>query len=79
VTHVRLMQGETLLLYTDGITEARNPLEQEYGIERLARFVTDKSHLAPRDLVRACRNDLSEFTSDAPQSDDILLLALRRL
>jgi phosphoserine phosphatase RsbU/P len=79
VTHIRLMPGETLLFYTDGVTEARNRFEDEYGIERLSHLVAEKCHLAPKDLVRVCRDDLSEFTSNAPQSDDIILLALRHI
>jgi sigma-B regulation protein RsbU (phosphoserine phosphatase) len=38
-THIQLMPGETLLFYTDGVTEARNGSDTEYGVERLARFV----------------------------------------
>jgi len=79
VTHVQLTPGETLLLYTDGVTEARNGFDTEYGIERLARFAADKSYLAPKDLVRACRDDVSAFTSGTPPSDDLTLLALRHV
>jgi sigma-B regulation protein RsbU (phosphoserine phosphatase) len=77
VTHIQLTPGETLLFYTDGVTEARNGSDIEYGVERLASFAAEKSHLMPRDLVRACRDDVSAFTSGAPLSDDLLLCALR--
>ena len=42
---IQLAPGEALLLYTDGITEARNPQDEEYGPERLSRFVAERSHL----------------------------------
>src|SRR5690242_3175823 len=77
VTHIQLTRGETLLFYTDGVTEALNGLDTEYGVERLASFVAEKSHLVPKDLVRACRDDVSAFTSGAPLRDDLLLCALR--
>jgi len=79
VTHLEIKPGETLLFYTDGVTEARNSSSTEYGAERLARLATGRSHLAPEELVRACRDDLSSFTSSAPLSDDVTLLALRRV
>jgi serine phosphatase RsbU (regulator of sigma subunit)/RNA polymerase-binding transcription factor DksA len=79
VTHIHVEPGETLLFYTDGVTEARNSSDTEYGPERLARLATERGHLAPKELVRACRDDVSAFTSRAPLSDDLTLLALRRV
>ena len=79
VTHIQVEPGETLLFYTDGVTEARNSSDTEYGPERLARLAMERSHLAPKELVRACRDDVSAFTSRAPLSDDLTLLALRRV
>ena len=79
VTHIQVKPGETLLFYTDGVTEARNSSDTEYGPERLARHATERSHLAPKELVRACRDDVAAFTSRAPLSDDLTLLALRRV
>jgi sigma-B regulation protein RsbU (phosphoserine phosphatase) len=79
VTHLEIKPGETLLFYTDGVTEARNRLNIAYGAERLARLATGQSHLAPEELVRVCRNDLSSFTSSDALSDDLTLLALRRM
>ena len=79
VTHIHLNPGETLLFYTDGVTEARNGRDAEYSPERLASLAIGRSHLAPKELVRACRDDVSAFTSSAPLSDDLTLLALRRV
>ena len=53
VTEIQLAQGETLLLYTDGITEARDPFDVEYGQERLVNLAAGHSHLRPDELVRA--------------------------
>lgn len=79
VIPVQLAEGETILFYTDGVTEARNGSDSEYGQERLARVAIERSHLAPKELVRACRDDVSAFTSKAPLSDDLTLLAMRRV
>jgi sigma-B regulation protein RsbU (phosphoserine phosphatase) len=78
VTHIQVQPGETLLFYTDGVTEARNRSDTEYGPERLARLATQRSHLGPKELVHACRDDVSAFTARAPLSDDLTMLALRR-
>lgn len=71
---IQLAPGETLLFYTDGATEARDRSDSEYGHERLARVATGQSHLPPKELVKACRNDVSAFTSSAHLSNDLTLL-----
>lgn len=71
---IQLAPGETLLFYTDGATEARDRSDSEYGHERFARLATGQSHLPPKELVKACRNDVSGFTSSAHLSDDLTLL-----
>jgi sigma-B regulation protein RsbU (phosphoserine phosphatase) len=77
VAEIQLLRGETLLFYTDGITEARNSFDIEYGRERLASLVAERSHLRPDELVRACVDDLTVFTSGAPPFDDRTVMALR--
>ncbi len=70
--------GNTVLFYTDGLTEAENE-HGEYGIGRAAaalRKVSDRSLGA---LLEACREDLRSFLRDRPSSDDLTLLAIRRL
>jgi hypothetical protein len=75
---IQLAPGEKLLFCTDGVTEARNRSDSEYGHECLAHLATGQRHLRPKELVKACRNDVSAFTSSAHLSDDLTLLALRR-
>ena len=71
-----LMPGDTLFLYTDGVTEAKNPEEQLYGEDRLLRALQDapKSDLA--DLIHAIRSEVSRHANGAPQSDDITMLSI---
>jgi len=70
--------GDTLLLYTDGVSEARAPSEAEYGAERLARALEQGRDLAPGALVSACAGDVQAFRGGASRSDDLTLLAIRR-
>lgn len=77
-TPLRLAPGETLLLYTDGVTEARDRSDGEYGVDRLGQAAArGRAGTAP-ELLRACLEDLAAFRAGAPRQDDVTLLALRR-
>lgn len=78
IARIQLAQGETLLFYTDGVTEARNNQGVEYGSERLARLAGERHDLIPEELVHACLGDLSTFTNGSPRSDDLTIMAMRR-
>jgi serine phosphatase RsbU (regulator of sigma subunit) len=73
-THT-LAAGDTLLLYTDGVTERRRGDEQ-FGTERLLRAAGAAAGRPAARLVGAVRTALDRFTAD-PRDDDIALLALR--
>jgi sigma-B regulation protein RsbU (phosphoserine phosphatase) len=77
VNEIQLAGGEALLFYTDGITEAQDPFDVEYGLERLASLAAGQSHLRPDELVLACVQDVNAFTSGAPPFDDRTVMALR--
>jgi sigma-B regulation protein RsbU (phosphoserine phosphatase) len=78
VANFKLEKNECLLLYTDGVTEARNPLDGEYGTERLLRLAASHQHLPPKNLVEACLEDVRSFRSGAPRNDDLTVMAIRR-
>ena len=68
-----LTPGDTLVAYTDGVTDARNPQGEEYGLTRFSAAVaTAPTSDAARQLVHLA-GDLAAFTRDAPPSDDITL------
>lgn len=73
-----LSAGETLLLYSDGWTEAANAADEEYGIGRAAASFRRAARLPLPELLAACRADLAEFLGGAPLGDDLSLLAVRR-
>ena len=74
---LRLEAGDTLLLYTDGVTEAMNPAGEQYSRQRLLRWMTDAPDQDPESLCHALREELATFAGEATQSDDIALVALR--
>lgn len=73
---MRLDAGESLVFYTDGLTESRDGSNNEYGLSRLAQFLNGRHRLAPDALTAACLNEIQKFS--AIQHDDRTMLVLRR-
>jgi len=73
-----LAAGDSLVLYTDGLTEARDRSDAEYGTQRLARTLARTHGLAPRDVVGTCLEDLAAHMAGAPKRDDLTVMAIRR-
>jgi phosphoserine phosphatase RsbU/P len=71
--------GDTLFFYTDGVTEAMNKDEEEFGEERLLKSLTTKNGLGVNQQVYNVVNEVQNFSGGIPQSDDITCLALRYL
>ena len=67
----------SLLLYTDGLTEARDGSDGEYGAERLLRTVQDGSALPPQALIETCMQSVAAFQEGVPSSDDATVMAMR--
>jgi sigma-B regulation protein RsbU (phosphoserine phosphatase) len=70
--------GDSLFVYTDGLTEARNVSGDEYGVPRVKKVAEGRGRCAPDELISHCLSDLSEFTAGVKQADDLTLLALQR-
>ena len=77
-TRVQLDPGDTLFLYSDGLLEARGAGE-EYGVERVVRFLRLQAGCPPAELIADCLEDVRAFTEDAALLDDLTLLAIRRI
>jgi sigma-B regulation protein RsbU (phosphoserine phosphatase) len=73
-----LKPGDTLVIFTDGVTEARNELDEEFGEERLVSFLQatgdERSAVTLSKIVKS----IDEFVGTAPQHDDITCLIVRR-
>lgn len=78
-TRLQLETGDTLFLYTDGLSEARNNTSDEYGVDRVTRLVRQQGSRSPAELIAACLDDLRAFEADGgSRQDDLTLLAIRR-
>jgi len=75
---LRLAPGDTLFLYTDGVSEARSPASEEYGEERLRKLLGQRRSLPPQEIVRICVEDLGRFRSGTPPTDDVTVMAIQR-
>jgi serine phosphatase RsbU (regulator of sigma subunit) len=76
---IQLEPGDLLLLYTDGLTEAMNASNEQFGTERLIQLTLAYSADGPQALLAAINRAVNEFTNAAPQADDITLLAIKRV
>jgi serine phosphatase RsbU (regulator of sigma subunit) len=74
-----LETGDTVLLYTDGSTEARNEKGKELGLKGLRILMEKYAHLPPRDLVVKILDKIKKFAGAAEQHDDITLVALKKV
>ncbi|MBR3480036.1 MAG: SpoIIE family protein phosphatase [Prevotella sp.] len=74
-----LEKGETLLLYTDGVTEAVNPSMEEYGEQRMIDTLSTQTAHTCRETIDGLLQNVRDFAGEAEQSDDITILALKRL
>ena len=76
-TCVQLECGDTLFLYADGLSEARNESD-EYGVDRVMALVHQQAARQPAELIAACVDDLRAFVNGGPSFDDMTVLAVRR-
>jgi len=75
---IEMAPGDTLVLYTDGVSEAINTDEDFFGVERLEAVAGRHGALSAGGLLDAVLRAIREFANKASQSDDIALLILRR-
>jgi sigma-B regulation protein RsbU (phosphoserine phosphatase) len=74
---VTVMPGDTLFVFSDGVTEAMNAADELYGNARLHADLCVASAFRPDEMVRAIKAKVDLFTGDAPKFDDVTMLALR--
>ena len=78
VQNVRLAPGDTLFLYSDGLTEARDERDSEFGVDRLRHFLHEHRALSARALAAACLKEQASFLGGAPRADDLTIMVVRR-
>ena len=76
---IQMKHGDTILLYTDGVSEARNDSDRDYGTNSLRETLHNYHTLQPGELLGRCVKDLTTFRGNAPLFDDVTMMVIRRL
>ena len=75
-TKINFSPGDSLLLYTDGVTETLGPDGSEYGARRLSQLLTECQSRGSKELVERCINDVLAFRASAQKNDDQTMMVL---
>jgi serine phosphatase RsbU (regulator of sigma subunit)/signal transduction protein with GAF and PtsI domain len=75
---VTMQPGDVLVMYTDGVTDAFNADEEEFGITRLSEVIQRTANRDPSDIIAAINSEVMAFVGDMPQFDDFTLVVLKR-
>lgn len=74
--HLKMKPGDTLILYTDGVTEAKSADNELYGDERLKNTLSGHLHGSGDEILNAVLDSVKAFSENAEQSDDITILTM---
>lgn len=73
---LQLQPGDTLYLYTDGVTEATNTAQELYGEDRLQALLNQHTEASAKEICQAVKTDVDAFAGEMEQFDDITMLCL---
>jgi sigma-B regulation protein RsbU (phosphoserine phosphatase) len=76
---VEMAPGDLLLIYSDGFSEAENLRQEEFGEDRLKELATVHRNETAVGLIERINEEVTAFCGEAPQSDDMTILAVRRV
>ena len=76
---IKIEPGDVLTIYTDGVTEAMNMREEEFGDDRLFSVLNSRAYLGAREIRDEIYREVLTHSGDRAQSDDLTLIILKRL
>lgn len=76
---IQLEKGQSVVLYSDGITEAMNGYRQQYGDSRLCRALQNQAARSAQQIADGISEDVTEFVSGFAQSDDFSLIVVKKI
>jgi sigma-B regulation protein RsbU (phosphoserine phosphatase) len=79
VNQLQLGKGDTLFLYTDGFSESQDGIGNEYGFTRLSELLNSNRDLSPAAMISLCKDELHSFALGNSPTDDLTLMAIRRI
>ncbi len=75
---ISVKNNDVLVIYSDGISEAMNESEEEYGEERLRKLISNHIEESPDKIIENILSDVSKFVGKASQWDDMTLMIIKR-
>lgn len=77
-TRISFSTGDSVLMYTDGLNEARNPLGEEFGDSRIRTLMELYGALEPKTITRKIQSSLEQFVENTKPGDDITFSCIRK-
>ena len=74
---VELCAGDVLLAFTDGVPEAHNPEDEEFGEERLQQLLRQTAHLPAEEISARISAEMKDWIRDAEQYDDLTFIVMK--
>ncbi len=75
---IKMDPGEVLMLYSDGITEAMNKVDEELGLEKLIEIVQNSKENSSETILNNVLKEVKEHSIGVPQSDDVTIMIIKR-
>lgn len=75
---IQLKAGDCVLLHTDGVREALDAEDEEFGMERMSACFSEAAFLGSESILKQIQDELRQFTGEGPQMDDITLVAIEK-
>lgn len=79
VNRMKMEKGDTLFLYTDGVSESVDGAGSEFGVDRLANLLVENRDFKPQSLIDNCVRELNSFRVGQGPKDDLTLMAIQRM
>jgi len=75
---LQMEPGDTLVMYTDGVTEAMKASHEELGPERFEQILQNARDMDSQEIVKAVKTGIADFVGDTRKSDDMTMLVIKR-
>ncbi|MGA7721120.1 MAG: GAF domain-containing SpoIIE family protein phosphatase [Ignavibacteriaceae bacterium] len=75
--NIQLKKNDVIVLFTDGVTEAKNMLDEEFSDEKLEALAVQSANLSSKEILEIIKEDVKAFAQGAPQSDDITVVVIK--
>jgi len=76
---VHFEKGDLLLIYSDGISEAMNEKEEEFGEKNIETFISKDTDKSAKEITDTLLEEVKKFVGKTPQSDDMTIIAIKRI